>query len=418
MEFISNIDKNEYEEFVSKHKKSHFMQSYYFGEIKKTKNFKPYYVGLKDNEKLLCAALLLKKELVMGYSYFYSPRGYVIDFNDFNLLETFTKELKKFAKSNKAIFIKIDPDVKRHDLDVDGNIIGNDNYRIIDKLKSLGYHHKGYNIDFVNEQPRFTFRLDLRLDFDTIYSNFHATTRKILNKKNEYELITYKGDISDIDNFYFTMEETAKRENIACSSKSYYKSFYDIFNKEGMSDLWIVKVDIDNLRKIYNNKIEDINNKINSLKEKDGKKSLNKIKELENELNKVKKDLSLVPDKKEVVLSSIMTVKYNDKVWTVHGGNENSLRHLNSNYWLYYNIIKDAYDNNYKVIDFFGTSGQANPPKDSPIYGIHNFKKRLGGEYIEFIGEFDLVCNKFMYIMFNILIPIRRKIIRRRLKNV
>ena len=160
------------------------------------------------------------------------------------------------------------------------------------------------------------------------------------------------------------------------------------------------------------------NNKINSLKEKDGKKSLNKIKELENELNKVKKDLSLVPDKKEVVLSSIMTVKYNDKVWTVHGGNENSLRHLNSNYWLYYNIIKDAYDNNYKVIDFFGTSGQANPPKDSPIYGIHNFKKRLGGEYIEFIGEFDLVCNKFMYIMFNTLIPIRRKIIRRRLKNV
>ena len=113
-----------------------------------------------------------------------------------------------------------------------------------------------------------------------------------------------------------------------------------------------------------------------------------------------------------------MTVKYNDKVWTVHGGNENSLRHLNSNYWLYYNIIKDAYDNNYKVIDFFGTSGQANPPKDSPIYGIHNFKKRLGGEYIEFIGEFDLVCNKFMYIMFNTLIPIRRKIIRRRLKNV
>ena len=308
----------------------------------------------------------------MGYSYFYSPRGYVIDFNDFNLLETFTKELKKFAKSNKAIFIKIDPDVKRHDLDVDGNIIGNDNSRIIDKLKSLGYHHKGYNIDFVNEQPRFTFRLDLRLDFDTIYSNFHATTRKILNKKNEYELITYKGDISDIDN----------------------------------------------LRKIYNNKIEDINNKINSLKEKDGKKSLNKIKELENELNKVKKDLSLVPDKKEVVLSSIMTVKYNDKVWTVHGGNENSLRHLNSNYWLCYNIIKDAYDNNYKVIDFFGTSGQANPPKDSPIYGIHNFKKRLGGEYIEFIGEFDLVCNKFMYIMFNTLIPIRRKIIRRRLKNV
>ena len=39
MEFISNIDKNEYEEFVSKHKKSHFLQSYEWGQFcKRAKN--------------------------------------------------------------------------------------------------------------------------------------------------------------------------------------------------------------------------------------------------------------------------------------------------------------------------------------------------------------------------------------------
>ena len=102
---------------------------------------------------------------------------------------------------------------------------------------------------------------------------------------------------------------------------------------------------------------------------------------------------------------------------TVHGGNSNGLRHLNSNYLLYYYIIKDAYDNGYKVIDFFGTSGEANPSKDSPIYGIHNFKKRLGGEYTEFIGEFDLVCKPLLYKAFNILIPLRRKLQRRKLRD-
>jgi peptidoglycan pentaglycine glycine transferase (the first glycine) len=77
---------------------------------------------------------------------------------------------------------------------------------------------------------------------------------------------------------------------------------------------------------------------------------------------------------------------------------------------LYYQIIKDAYDNHYEIIDFFGTSGEANPDKSNPIYGIHNFKKRLGGEYTEFIGEFDFILNKPLYYAYKILLPIYRKI--------
>ena len=120
------------------------------------------------------------------------------------------------------------------------------------------------------------------------------------------------------------------------------------------------------------------------------------------EINSIQKD--------EVILSSIITVKYGNKVWTIHGGNSNVLRELNSNYLLYYQIIKDAHSNGYKVIDFFGTSGEANPDKSNPIYGIHNFKKRLGGEYTEFIGEFDFVIHPFLYFGYKKLLPIYRKI--------
>ena len=419
MKFIENIDENRFEKFVSKHSKSHFMQSTYFGKIKESKNFKPYYVGIEEDGNLVCAAMLLKKNLVKGYTYFYSPRGYVIDFNNIDLLKRFSLELKSFSKKHKALFIKIDPDVKRHDLDLDGNILGSDNYKLIDELKKMGYKHKGFNTLFINEQPRFTFRLDLNRSFDDVYSSFHSTTRKIFNKGNEYNLELYKGNASDIEDFYFTMEETAKRENLGCSSIEYYKSFYEIFNKNNMSDLWIVKVDINNLKELYNNKLSDINNKIEEVKSKPNKKTENKLKELNNELTKINKDIEALNDIKvdKLVLSSIITVKYNNKVWTVHGGNSNELRNLNSNYLLYYSIIKDAYDNGYKVVDFFGTSGDANPSKDSPIYGIHNFKKRLGGEYTEFIGEFDLVCKPFLYKVFNILIPIRRKIQKRKLRD-
>ena len=416
MKFIENIDENIYEEFVSKHKKSHFMQSYYFGEVMKYKNFNPYYVGLEENGKIIASALLLEKKLFKNICYFYCPRGFILDYNNYDVLKTFTKELKKYCKKKNAIYLKIDPDIKRHNLDVDGNIIGQENnYKLMNKLEKLGYKHKGLDKKFVYEQPRFTFRLNLEHDFENIYSRMHATTRKILNKKNEYDLITYKGNENDIEDFYITMKETAERESLLCNPISYYKAFYNILNKKNMSDLHIVKANINLIKEKYKNKIEELNKKIEELNNKETgnkEKTKNKINECQNELNKLIKEHEMIKEIKEseVILSSIITVKYNDKVWTIHGGNTTKLRHLNSNYWLYYTIIKDAHENGYKIIDFFGTSGEANPSKEDSIYGIHNFKKRLGGEYIEFIGEYDLVINKFMYNTYHYLKPIYRKI--------
>lgn len=423
MEFVTNIEEKEYENFVSKNKKSHFMQSYYWGEVMKYKNFTPHYVGIKEDGNLVATALLLEKKMFKNLSYFYCPRGYIMDYSNYALLEKFTTELISYAKKNNAIYIKIDPDIKRHNLDVDGNIDDSyNNYDLMKQLNKLGYKHKGFNTEFVNEQPRFTFRLNLEDDFENIYARMHATTRKILNKKNQYDLTTYIGTIKDIPDFYITMEETAEREGLACNPIKYYEEFYQILNEHGMSDIYVVKANISKLKNIYQSKIDELNNNIKDLETKsfgNKQKTENKISEYKNEIGKVQKDFDLVNSIKdeEAVLSSIITVKYNDKVWTIHGGNTTLLRNLNSNYWLYYTIIKDAHDNGYKVIDFFGTSGIANPDKSNPVYGIHNFKKRLGGEYTEFIGEYDLVCNKLMYDLYNLIIPIRRKIVKTKLKK-
>ena len=416
MEFVSELSKEEYEEFVSNNKNHHFMQSYDFGQIRKEKHFIPHYVGLKENGKLVCAALLLEKKLIMKYTYFYSPRGYVIDFNNKELVKTFTEELKKYAKKMKAIFIKIDPAIKLHNIDIEGNVVdGIDNHPLVDYLKSLGYKHMGYNLGFENEQPRFTFRIDMDKSWDEVYSAMHPTTKKILNKGNQYNLNVYIGDKNDMNDFYLTMIETAKREGIIQSPIEYYENFYEIFNKDNLSDLYVVKVNMEELVKSFESKIENVTKEIEDLsdeKYKNKGKAQNKINDLNNQLAKLNKDLEEIKkiDEKEVVLSSIITVKYGDKVWTVHGGNNSILMNLNANYLLYYTIMKDAYDEGYKCMDCFGTCGIANPDKDNPIFGIHSFKKRLGGEYTEFIGEFDLITNKFMYTAYKKLIPLYRKI--------
>lgn len=414
MKFITDIDINEYEDFVLNSNKSHFMQSHYFGEIMKYKNFTPYYVGLKENDKLVATALLLKKKLIGNYCYFYCPRGYIIDYSNYKLLNTFTNYIKKFAKKNKALFVKIDPDVKLHDLDQDGNALGNSHEKLVDYLKMLGYKHKGFNTEFVNEQPRFTFRLDIDKSLDDIYKNIHPTTRKILNKGNQYHLNMYKGSIEDIPKFYETMKDTAVREHLHLTPMEYYKNFYAILNKQNMSDLYIVEVDIHDLIITYEKNLEYLELELKNLddpKYKNKEKQENIKKDLINKIDKTKKEIDFIHtiEKEHIILSSIITVKYGDKVWTIHGGNSNILRELNSNYLLYYQIIKDAHEEGYKIVDFFGTSGIANPDKSNPIFGIHSFKKRFGGEYTEFIGEFDLVIHKLMYFAYKKLLPVYRK---------
>lgn len=412
--FIENVEKKEYEKFVLNHKtKSHFMQSYYFGEISKEKGFLPHYVGLTQSGKLVATALLLQKKLFKGISYFYCPRGYVLDYSNYEVLLTFTQYIKEYTKKYKSFFTAIDPDIKLQSLDGDGKVINeqDNNFKLVSELKKIGYKHLGFNKNFENKEPRFTFRLDLSPSIEEIHKNMHATTRKILNKGNQYNLEAYVGGESDLNDFYFTMQETAVREEIKPFPLEYYKRFYSIFNKQGMSDLYIVKVNIKNLIALYKQKISRIKEDIANLDKLTNKEKGNNLKaDYNNQYNKLKKELDLIHDikEKELVLSSIITVKYGNKVWTVHGGNCNKLRELNSNYLLYDMIICDAKKDGYQLIDFFGTTGADS--NDNKIHGIHLFKKRLGGEYTEFVGEFHLVTNKFIYFLYTKVLPVYRKI--------
>ncbi len=408
MEFIDKLNEKEYKDFLLNNN-SHFMQTIEFGEIRKKKGFNYHLVGLKDNKKLVATALLLEKKLPLNLKYYYVPRGFTIDYNNKELLKTFTENLYKYCKKTNAIFLKIDPGIKRYTIDLEKNKIdGEDNTELIEYLKKLGYTHHGFNLGFEGFEPRFTFRINIDKDINDVYKNFHATTRKVLNKGNQYNLDLYIGNKDDLKDFYITMQETSKREGIIQAPLSYYESFYEIFNKSNMSDLYIVKGNINKLKKEFKKEISDTENiqVTNPVKIKEKEIKLIKLNKILNELNEIEED--------EITLASIITVKYKDMVWTVHGGNNSKLMSLNANYLLYYQIISDANKNGKKVVDLFGACGNPNPEVTNPIYGIHSFKKRLGGEYTEFIGEFDLITNKFMYILYKFYTKMRNKIKRKK----
>lgn len=423
MRFVTNVDKERYEKFVKGSSKYHFLQSYAWGEFAKAeKNVMPLYVGMEDENGDLCAtALILKKNLPFNKSYFYIPRGFILDYNNLSLIEEFTKMLKNYARENKAIFIKIDPDLIYHEEDKDGNVIVDNNDKIVTFFKKLGYKHLGFTKNFETMQPRYTFRINYDKPFEEIYENFSKTTKQRIKKAEDLDVSVEIGDSNCISDFYNLMVLTENRKDFITHNKQYYRSLYDIWNKDNSCNIFLGSIDLNKVLNKTNNRINAINEELSLLPKGELSKSQkSKKNELEKQLDKLKNDIIKYTTDKEkygdtIILSAHFIIEYGNMAWVLYAGNHNILSETYTNYETYLNHIKYYYDKGIKVYDQFGTIGDLRD--DNPLLGLHEFKKKFGGNYVEFTGEFDLVTNKLMYFVFTKLVPLYRKTVKKNAKK-
>lgn len=390
---LKKIKEKEYIKFTKD--KAHFLQSYEWGELSKTRNFKPLYVGLYDNNKLVATALLLRKDLLLGYSYYYIPRGFTLDYNDFSLIKEFTLRLKEFLEK-KVIFFRIDPDIKLHTIDLNANKIdGLDNYKLVSFLKSIGYKHRKLTYFFETTEPRFTYRIDLDKSVEEIDKNYSQMVRHHIKRANKYKVMVELGNRDSIKEFVRLMKLTESRQNFYSHPDKFYYDFYDIF-KDNLTIL-LASVNLNDIISYLDSEIS----KNDERKEK-----------LLHEKNEYLKKFKL---NEKYYVSAYYMITYGNKSWYLYGANDLDFKNTCANYKLFDYQIKEAKRLGSTIFDEFGTIGK--PNSKSNLVGLNEFKKKWGGEYTEFIGEFDFVLNKFMYTIFKILIPIRHKIIRYKLRK-
>ena len=426
MNKLVELDGIKYDNYVKQHPfKSHFLQSYYWGEFARyEKKVTPYYMGLVDSEdNIQAATLLLQKHLPLGYSYFYAPRGFVIDFSNNELLTEFTKEIVKFIKAKKGIFLKIDPDIIWHEEDCNG-VVKNQEYNvqeIFNNLKSLGFKHLGFTKNFETMQPRYTFRIDFNKSFEEIENNFSKTTKQRIKKANDYEVEVTLGNEEDIDTFFQLIMLTENRKDFITHNKKYYQTLYEIWHQLDLCNIFIGKINIDKILNRNKEELSKLEVELKPLaKEALSKSEKTRKKELEKRIQKIKSDIEKYQNAKEkygneIPLSAHFIIEYGDKAWVLYAGNHNILSETYTNYKTYYEHINYYYKKGIKTYDRFGTSGDLRP--ENHLLGLHEFKKKFGGNYVEFIGEFDWITNKFMYFVFLKLVPIYRKIVIRRARR-
>jgi lipid II:glycine glycyltransferase (peptidoglycan interpeptide bridge formation enzyme) len=404
---IKSISEKEYNNFIKKYPDTNFFQSVEWAKFKSKSEWKMDIIGLFDKDEIKGASTLLYRPLpVIKKRMYYAPRGFVTDYSDFNLIEEFTKELKKYLKDNNGLFLKINPYIKYQDRDRDGNIIGKPKDDLINLLKKLGYHHYGFYIrseDKKDLEPRWLSSLYIKdKTVDEIVNDFRKTTRWGLNKSEKNFVTIREVGIDELDTFKKIMIHTAERRDFEDRPLSYYQTMYEELKKKDMIRVLFAEIDFEKLYKGLEDDINKLQERIDVLK--DNPKKTGQVNEFKSQIesfnkkrDKLKKDID--EHGKKYIISVGLYIAYGKQIIYLFGGSYKEYMEYGAQILMQYEMIKYAKENNYEQLNFYGIDGDFD--EKSPGYGLFDFKRGLGADVIELIGEFDLVVNKVEYKLYN-----------------
>jgi len=429
MRKFTTITDIEFNEFSRKYHNTSFYQSSYWGELKAQTGWKSHFVGVYENDSLIAAAMLLEKKLIASFKLFYSPRGFLINYNDKELLSFFTTEIKRYAKKHHVIFTKIDPYVMYQERDINADIVenGQDNFQSFTNIIAEGYQHKGFETE-MNLQPRWISVLDLKKkDRSTLQKEMSQTTRNLIRRNEKIGVVSRVANSEDMEVFKDIMTHTSKRKGFLDRPLSYYMNMHKFLSKGEMIQLYITELKPDIAIENYSSekkqvlkRIDDRQRKIDN-NEKVNVAKLEKKNVIDNqEIDRLDKKITEFEELKKsegrtIVLGAAIYILYGNEVLSLFAGSYDHLMRYSSSYSTYWHMIEYALDSGYEYLNFYGISG--NFEESNPRIGLFHFKRDFGCKVVELLGEFDLITNPFMYQVYRIAMAARRQVKKLKKRN-
>lgn len=408
------LNDEEFDIFSKESVMGSYVQTSSMKKIKEDQGYKTYLVGVKKNNRIICGTMMYSMNTKFNKKIFYAPRGFILDYNDIELLNFFTVEIKKFVNNLNGIKLIIDPKVVYQFLDNEGNSISDKNDKVINNLKNIGYKHFGFNKNYETIQVRYCSMVNLKDNYDEMLKSFSKSTRKHINDIEVSGIKVRKGNFDDLATMTSLLDCSAIEKHFEHRDLKYYKLMYK--HIKNIMNIYIAYIDFDDEKILINNLLEE------SLNEKDkienemkkvnvGSKLISKLDIINKKIDNYNKRLKLNDENrnkygKELNIASLLSIISNDEYISLFSGMRKEFVSYNPKYALYNAHIKDAIKYNLKTVNFYGIPGDFD--KRNPLYGIFEIKKGFNGYVKELIGEFDLPINNWYYIH-NILSKITHK---------
>lgn len=393
---LIEVNGAEFDTFATKHTLNNLQQNSIWGQIERYNGWEDHYILFKRNKKIIGGTLILKKRF-LKYTKMYCPRGILVDYNNKTDLKECVGLLKEYGKKNNAIYIKIEPYIMYQELDKNGNVVekGKNNFDIFMNLtKDLKLRHAGFSLKKFYSNSRYIAVLDLEKEIEEIEKEYTSKCRTNINRAIDNCLDIHQFNRNEIQEFYSCLDDSANHHDFYNPPISYFENLYDILFHSKRGNFVGCKMNVKKNREHLETLIEEVSKKIAGLKPTD-----RKLKEYNNAKKAYEKRLDLIKNIKEdnLVLCGAVFIEIGDTYYYYISGAKREYLSFCAPYLLQKEMIRLAKNKNLKKYNFLGISGIFE--QNHPRYGVISFKKSFNVDMIELMGEFDIIINRFGYIL-------------------
>lgn len=224
--------KKEFDEFVAKSGRPHFLQTFEWGEVKRSTGWIPHRLMIYEGSEPIAAISLLQREIPHIGSILYAPRGPIVDFARQDALDALLSSVRDIADDVGAFLFKVDPDIPI------------ENGFAESRLVERGFRAVGRAMGFENIQPRFCMRLPLDGDENALLMNCHSKTRYNVRYAYRHGVwVRLARDEEDLRIFYDLLERTAERQDFIIRDYGYYRALYEHMLDGDLGRLFLAEFD-------------------------------------------------------------------------------------------------------------------------------------------------------------------------------
>lgn len=399
MEFVVGIDPKEHDEYVKQHPLSNLLQSSNWAKVKD--NWDHEIVGVKENGKIIASASVLIKRLPLSFSILYTPRGPVMDFHNTDLVQCFFQGMKRFARSQHAIYLTLDPAIHCNDYSLaEANEQRYDFCDvIINTLERNGAIFKGYTKSIDDTiQPRYHANV---YACDNFRESLPKSARKALNITEKKMLKAEACGIDKVHEFAQVMHHTETRKQIALRDEAYFKKLMQVYGEDAI--IYLIRIP---LKDLYEEAAAKLSENEKALEEcpANAKKKRFTLEEqhasYEREVTELKEHTAKWGD--SVVGAGALCVRFGKDSELLYAGMDDTYKRYMAPYLAFYQCMEWSFAHECTSCNMGGIEGSLNG-------GLTKFKANFHPIINEYIGEFDIPYQKLFYKIVMKLLTRRKK---------
>jgi peptidoglycan pentaglycine glycine transferase (the first glycine) len=326
--------------------RDHVLQSWTWAQFKSRWGWTPLPLLLaipQHSEKPLAAALVLKRRLPwLSFSILYVPKGPILDYSDASLRRVVLAELEQVARQERAIFLKIDPDVVQSwGMNTErASPIGR---KFREELQQRGWRYSAEQIQFRN-----TVELALQRPEAELLAAMKQKTRYNIRLAVRKGITVRLGTAADFPAIAQMYQETAARDDFAIRPIAYYLDIWNAFYEAGLAQ-------------------------------------------------------PLLAEYEHKPVAAVILVRSGERAIYMYGASTHIERRRMPNYLLQWEAIRWARAQGCEVYDFWGAPDEF--VETDRLWGVWRFKAGFQGEVVRHIGAWDYPTRPFWYWLYNGAMP-------------